>query len=294
MSQLWDVALEVQLALGAKYRSANESISQETEVEQLVWNQLLTALSYEPEAISTAQLRKRNPYSAPSLSDQRLEALRAQGWLEAQPSSEFRLTESGRAQALSILGALRAYHATIQPLPASEMSRIEELLGRMVSAADGAATPPGTWCLTRGRRLLPPDAAAPTTKVDYYLSCLNAFRDDSHLAAWQAYEVSGEAWELFSSIWRGGQKTLDELSAELAFRGQAREAYEAALKDLVAKGWVAETNNGYSPTAAGKALREQVESTTDQFFLEAESALTKSQTEELGASMAKLLAALTE
>lgn len=294
MSQLWDVALEVQLALGAKYRSANESISQETGVEQLVWNQLLTALSYEPEAISTAQLRKRNPYSAPSLSDQRLEALRAQGWLEAQPSSEFRLTESGRAQALSILGALRAYHATIQPLPASEMSRIEELLGRMVSAADGAATPPGTWCLTRGRRLLPPDAAAPTTKVDYYLSCLNAFRDDSHLAAWQAYEVSGEAWELFSSIWRGGQKTLDELSAELAFRGQAREAYEAALKDLVAKGWVAETNNGYSPTAAGKALREQVESTTDQFFLEAESALTKSQTEELGASMAKLLAALTE
>ncbi len=294
MSQLWDVALEVQLALGAKFRSANESINQETGLEQLVWNQLITALSYEPEAISTAQLRRRNPYSAPSVSDQRLESLRARGWLEAQPPSEFRLAESGRAQALSILQTLRAYHATIQPLPIEEMDRIEEMLRRMVSAAEGAATPPGTWCLTRARRLSPPDSAAPTTKVDYYLSCLNAFRDDSHLAAWQAYEVSGEAWELFTSIWRAEQKTLDELSTELAFRGQAREVYEAALKQLAAKGWVAETNDGYSPTAAGKALREQVESTTDQFFTEAESALTEPQAQELGALMAKLLDALTE
>ncbi len=48
MSRLWDVALEIQLALGAKYRSANESINQETGLEQLVWNLLVTALSYEP------------------------------------------------------------------------------------------------------------------------------------------------------------------------------------------------------------------------------------------------------
>ncbi len=294
MSKLWDVALEVQLALGANYRSANESINQETGLEQLVWNQLITALSYEPEAISTAQLRKRNPYSAPSVSDQRLESLRARGWLEAQPSSEFRLTESGRAQGISILRTLRAYHATMQPLPASEMNRIEELLGRMVTAADGAATPPGTWCLTRARRLTPPDGAAPTTKVDYYLSCLNAFRDDSHLAAWQAQEVGGEDWELFTSIWRSERRTLEELSTELAFRGQAREVYQAALERLTARGWVAQTDEAYSLTAAGRALREQVESTTDQFFTEAEAALTEPEAQELGALMAKLLVALNE
>ena len=174
------------------------------------------------------------------------------------------------------------------------MNRIEEVLGRMVTAADGAATPPGTWCLTRARRLSPPDGAAQTTKVDYYLSCLNAFRDDSHLAAWQAYEVSGEDWELFTSIWRGERKTLEELSEELAFRGQAREVYPAGLMHLAAKGWVAESDDAYSLTAAGKALREQVESTTDQFFGEAESALTAQQAQELGLLMAKLLDALTE
>ncbi len=294
MSKLWDVAVEVQLALGAKYRSAIRSINQEIGLEQPIWYQLITALSYDPEAISTAQLRKRNPYSAPSVSDQRLESLRARGWLEAQPSSEFRLTESGRAQGLSILRTLRAYHSTMQPLPANEMNRMEELLGRIVNAADGAATPPGTWCLTRARRLSPPDAAVPITKVDYSLSCLNAFRDDSHLAAWQAHEVGGEDWELFTSIWRGERKTLEELSTELAFRGQAREVYQAAVERLAAKGWVAETDEAYSPTAAGTALREQVESTTDLFFSEAEAALTEPEAQELGALMVKLVAALTE
>ena len=294
MSQLWDVALAVQLALGARFRPANESINQETGLEWPVWNLLITALSYEPEVISTAQLRKRNPYSAPSLSDQRLEVLRARGWLEAEKPSELRLTESGRAQALSILRTLRADHATIQPLLANEMNQIEQMLGLMVTAAEGAATPPGTWCLTHPRRLAPQDSPAPTTRVDYYLSCLNAFRDDSHLAAWQAHEVSAEAWELFTSIWRSGPKTREELSTELAFRGQAPEVYTAALKHLAARGWVAETNGSYSLTAAGRDLREQVESTTDQFFAQAESALTVPQAEELGVLMAKLLAALSE
>jgi len=62
----------------------------------------------------------------------------------------------------------------------------------------------------------------------------------------------------------------------------------------VAEGWVAETDEAYSPTAVGKALREQVESTTDQFFATAESALTEPQAQELGALLAKLLEALTE
>jgi hypothetical protein len=79
MSQLWDAALQVQLTLSAKYRPANESITQETSLEQPVWNLLVTALSYESEAISTTQLRKRNPYSAISLTDQRLEMLDARG-----------------------------------------------------------------------------------------------------------------------------------------------------------------------------------------------------------------------
>src|SRR5262249_30092745 len=158
------------------------------------WNILITALSYEPEGISTARLRKRNPYTAPSLYDQRLETLRDSGWLEAESPSDFRLTESGREQALSFLGTLRAYHATIQPLPATDMARLEALLGLMVTAADDAAAQHDTWCLTRARRMSPPEDAASTTRVDYYLSCLNAFRDDSHLAAWQPLEVGAAEW----------------------------------------------------------------------------------------------------
>jgi len=61
MSQFWDASLAVQLALSAKFRSANESINQETGLEWPVWNLLITALSYEPEMTSTAQLAKAKP-----------------------------------------------------------------------------------------------------------------------------------------------------------------------------------------------------------------------------------------
>ena len=294
MSQLWDAALQVQLALSAKYRPANESITRETSVEQPVWNLLVTALSYEPEVISTTQLRKRNPYSATSVTDQRLEMLGARGWLRRETEAEFRLTESGRTQALSILRTLREFHATIQPLPHSDMNRVEELLGRMVVAAEIAATPPGTWCLTRARRLTPPEGAALTTRVDYYLSCLNAFRDDCHLAAWQVHGASGDEWELFTLIWRGERKTLDELLPELAFRGQVRDVYAAALQQLRERGWVAETAGAYSLTPEGKALREEAEATTDRYFAEAESALTMHEAKELDSLLAKLLDALTD
>jgi hypothetical protein len=175
------------------------------------------------------------------------------------------------------------------------MDRVAELLERMVVAAGKAPTPPGTWCLTRARSITPPDGAATTTKVDYYLSCLNAFRDDAHLSAWQAHDVSGEAWELFTSIWHDERKPLDELIGELAFRGHDRAAYMAALQELQAKGWLTVAAGGAAvPTPAGRTLREEVEERTDQYFAIAESALTPAEAEELNALLAKILDALSD
>lgn len=292
MSQLWDGALDVQMALIGKYVPANTRISQELGLEQPVWNVLLTSLSYEPEAVSTAQLRKRNPYSAPSLTDQRLRELSSRGFLESQSEQAFRLTEKGRAQALSILETLRGFHKTIQPLSAEEMSRAAQLLNRMVSAAEKAPMPPGTWCLTRARRLEPTDSVSPTTLLDYNLSCLNAFRDDCHLSAWQAHKVSGEAWELFTLIWQGQPRTLESLLQGLAFRAHEPGTYATALAELVSRGWLSENGGLYALTESGKALRDEVEATTDRYFSVAESGLTAAERSDLESVLAKLLESL--
>ena len=292
MSQLWNVASQVQGALGAQYRPATENIAKETGLEPPVWTLLATALSYEPEPISVTQIQKRNPYTAAPTFEQRFETLKTRGWFDSNAHKEYRLTDAGRAKLQSILQTLRAHHATIQPLPSVEMNRVAELLQRVVAAAENAPTPPGTWCITRARRLKPADSAAPTTKIDHYLACLNAFRDDAHLAAWRAHSISGPAWEAFTLIWRGEAKTVDELFQKLAPRGHAREIYAAVLKQLADKKWVEENAGAYAATAQGKTLREEVEATTDKYF-DGAYALSDADSNELRGLLEKLREALT-
>ena len=292
MSQLWNVASEVQIALGAHYDLARDRISKETGLQSSLWNLLVTALSYEPEPISVTQIQKRNPYTAAAMSEQRLETLKGRDWLGLTADSDFCLTEDGRNQARSILETLRMHYATIEPLPLADLNRVAELLDRIVRAAETAPTPPGAWCIERARRLKLPESAAPMTKIDHHLASLNAFRDDSHLAAWRPHSVDGLEWEAFTLIWRGEVKTLDELSVAIPSRRHSLEAYGTALKQLEEKGWVDESSGAYVATSRGKILREQVEETTELYFSRAEAALNMQETNELLGLLGRMREAL--
>ena len=293
MSRLWDIATQVQTALSLQLRPATENITKEIGLEPAVWNQLITALSYEPEPISVSQIGKRNPYTASQRFGSQLETLKTLGFLVGNPNGDYHLTAEGRAKALFVLGTQRAYHATIRPLPVSEIMPLASSLKDVVVAVEKAPTPPGTWCFARARHLQPGDSAETVTQIDHYLACLNAFRDDAHLSAWRVHGISGPEWEAFTLIWRGEAKNADELSQQLAFRGQAPQVYQASLDELVHKGWVIEDAQGCAATASGKALREEVEATTDKNFdsgcslSDPESVRIQGLLEKLGAALAK-------
>jgi len=297
MSQFWEKALQVQIALSGQFRPATESITKEIGLEPAVWNQLIAALSYEPEPISVSQIGNRNPYTDSGLLGSQLETLKTRGFLEGNPNGDYHLTDEGRAKALAILETQRAYHATILPLPESEIMPLASALKDVVVAVEKAPTPPGNWNFTRARHLQPGASAETITQIDHYVGCLNAFRDDAHLSAWKALGIGGPEWEALTLIWRGEAKNADELSQKLPFRGQTPQVYQASLDELERKGWVEEdtykgTRVWYEATASGKALREEAEATTDKNFdsgcslSEAESVRIQGLLEKLSAALA--------
>jgi hypothetical protein len=227
---------------------------------------MLAAPDFEPDPISAGRLAGRAPYTSRTLIDARLTDNARQGLLRQAGQDEYYLTEKGRAAAKRIFEA--AYHSMVplQPLPAAALSRLADLLRRIVEASIVAPEPPGKYCLLLSRRIVPSGDAPPLAWIDQYLSDLNFYRDDAHMASWKSYDVSGAAWEAFTLLWRSEARTLDELCDRLAFRGHARQDYADALDALAARGWIIAEGDGYRLTAAGRAAREEAEQTTDTYF----------------------------
>jgi hypothetical protein len=103
-------------------------------------------------------------------------------------------------------------------------------------------------------------------RIDQYLSDLAAYRDDSHLAAWQIHEIEGHAWEALTVLWRKEPFTLDALCEQLAHRGFTTEEYQTALADLIKRGWVNHDDGDYCLTELGAEVREGAEADTDGYF----------------------------
>jgi hypothetical protein len=182
--------------------------------------------------------------------------------------------------------------APLQPLPHADLERLAHLLQRLVEAAVAAPEPPGKWCLRMARHYDPGPDAAVMERLDQYLSDLAAYRDDSHLAAWRPYGVSGQAWEAFSLLWRGKVKTLDELCDKLARRGFDREEYAATLQHLVNREWIVRDGEEYTLTGRGRTLRETVEGMTDCYFYEPWRCLIEAEVDEFRDLLPRLRDAL--
>jgi hypothetical protein len=151
----------------------------------------------------------------------------------------------------------------------------------LVDACLVAPEPPEKWHLQLSRRTDPGEAAPIVARIDQYLTDLNAYRNDASLSVWQPLGVSGATWEAFTCLWRGDARTLDELCDRLSFRGHPRADYAGALADLVARGWVAATDDSYRLTDAGRVVREDAERAIDQCFLIPWACLETREAEEL-------------
>ena len=268
MNDLWPVARAAYDALGEVYGPvmARAAVEQAGLAPGMYFGWMLAAPGFAPAPISAERLAVRGPYTSLALSAERLAQSAELGLLAPAGPGEYHFTEAGLTAARTIFQAAYDAMAPLQPLPHADLARLAGLLRRLVESVQAAPEPPGKWSFRLSRRIDPGQAAPPLIWIDQYLSDLNAYRDDAHLAAWRPYNISGAGWEAFTLLWRGAAHTLDEVTEHLAFRGHAHQTYAAALGDLVSRGWLAVEGDSYRLTDAGRALRQAAEAATDHYF----------------------------
>ncbi len=291
---LWPLLWETWQALTAHYGPAIDHEAEQAGIPYGEWyGWLMAAKIFEPDPVSVARLHARAAYTNPALLDERLRTGVKLGLLKAGRPGEYWLTTTGHATVRRLIAAAYGAMAHLQPLGDEEMQRLLELLRRLVEASLAAPEPPGKWCLRIARHYDPEGRAGMMPQLDQYLSDLVAYRDDAHLAAWHPLGVSGQAWETLTHLWNGDLSTLDDLCAKhCSRRGYSQESYAEALAGLIERGWVAEHDQAYRLTAAGKALRDQAEEATDSYFFGPWACLSEAEIADLRALLTRARDAL--
>jgi hypothetical protein len=282
ITDLWPLAWEALQALRAHYGPAIDRSAEEFGIPFGEWyGWLMAAHIFEPSPISAARLHFRSAYTSPARLEEHLAGGLRLGLLEPVGEGEYRRTEAGQAAVQRLIDTAYAAMAPLRPLPKDELEQLAGLLNRLVAASLAAPEPPGKWCLRIARRYDPGADAPAMVRIDQYLSDLDAYRDDAHLAAWQPHGVSGQAWEALTLLWRGDATTADELHARLLRRGHAREAYTEALQELAMRDWAIGEGETYRLTGRGSSVREEAETVTNRYFFAAWACLSEAELVEL-------------
>ncbi|MBZ0287121.1 MAG: hypothetical protein K8I30_05860 [Anaerolineae bacterium] len=254
---------------------------------------LIQAQEFDPEPLTVENVRVRAVWSSARIIRAILDLMASEQWLD-RVGEVYHLTEQGQAVLRSVIER-RALILTplVTYLSADEAKPIERLLRRIVDASLSHTAPPNTWSLAHSRKRTPSDNAPTVLKLFQYCADLNAYRDDSHMAAFQPLGVEAHAWEAFSHVWSGTAYTAGAIYELLPYRGYSRAEYEAGLRDIAGRGWL-QTNESaiFTVTDEGRKVRDEAERLTDQYFYDAWSCLTGAEIEELHQRMSDLKAKL--
>jgi Helix-turn-helix family len=298
-AEVWPLCGEASQAIFTATRPFVDPIVNETGLTQpRVVHTLLVARAIEPDAISPERICRRYPYGTLASWAQPMETLAERQLLDAQGNGSYRLTPGGRAIITRLLkefyAGLVGIEKSIEPVyPAADLDRLAALLTKIVTASFNASIERS--CLKDSHGLVPNGNATTLARIDQALDDLNAFRDDAHLTAWQPLQVTGEAWELFTFLWRSEVKNADEMVEKVTSRGHSREAYQFALGDLIGRGWVrAAGENAFEVTATGRQVREEAEAATDRNFYTPWQVLNKSEVKDLNELLTRLKTALAQ
>lgn len=239
--------------------------SAESGLDLPTWGLLLAALTFEPETITPGRLQVRGPYTAADDYLARLATAAETGHLEEVTPGEYSLTKVGRTEAQRSIEEVRAAMAEANPLPPADSERLARLLDRLVQASLNTPPPPETWSIRLSHKLMP-SPSPPLPYVEQAFSCLGAYRDDAHLAAWQPSGLSGTALETLTLLWRGEADSLKAVCEQLTHRGHPRQVYAEALGQLREREFVEGPDTAPRLTEAGQRFRDQVEADTDRYF----------------------------
>lgn len=254
---------------------------------------LVQATEFDPDPLTVDNFRVRDVYASRSIVQAMLDLVASETWFDRNERGEYRLTDIGRGIIKQLTERQQHLFTTMRTLYGPDLDRLESLMNRVIDANLNSLTPPGTWCLSHSRRRAPEDSAHTLAKLSQYFSDLNAFRDDSHMAAWRPYDLEGYVWEAFKFVANGDANTGGAMFEQLAYRGYSRLEYGEALQMLAERGWLVEVEDApgsYELTDAGRHVNGEAERLTNEYFYAPWSTLSEAEQTDL----VKLLKQLRE
>lgn len=209
--------------------------------------------------VSVARHRWRSPYATKDLWSENWERAVESGLAE-RANGGWRMTEKGRQAALRLRRAFSSYLAGLD-LPKEPLRRaattLEELASKLPPDAERGRLP-------RGMPLSPEEARSDFVRLRYAIQQLWGFRDDCHIAAWDAAGYEGPALDVLSQVWEGIE-TIDEIAKALETK-QERTDVERNVDELVRRGDITRDGEALRLTPHGKAARDAIERETDRRY----------------------------
>jgi DNA-binding PadR family transcriptional regulator len=284
-----DVAGQFLAGLGAR---TNDALGQYVEEKGLSdgidLNLVQIAYGFRPEPITPEFFIKRTPYANPESFGPLLDGAVQRGWLEALGEDRYAISERGAEATAGLFDLGDQLFGAVESLPGVEMERLIALLFTVAETARQLPEPAEKWALSWGTKFDRGPGAPLMVKARRHMLDLLSYRDDAHVAAWQPYGVSGQEWEAFTMVWQGDVTTAAALAEKLPYRRYDEQAYEGALQNLVARGWIAQETGEYAATEKGKKLRREAEDATDHYFDAAWDSLNEAEIEEIKGLLCEL------
>lgn len=291
--KIWELIRHTHTHLVKGFEPALQPLFQKTGLEPHLWSTLLATLTFEPEPATPSHLLVRVPYYTPEVYHERLEKLRAHGMLDKVDDGRYRVSPAGRKAISDFIELARQALISLDPLPEEAGSRLAALLGRLVDASLNASQPPRTWSIALSYKLMPPAQPA-LPYIEQAFSCLAAYRDDAHLAAWRDTGLSAMALEELSLLWQGAVSNYEDICRKLTYRGHSCEVYNIVLRELRNLGFVDGPDHDLRLTSAGRMYRSNIEELTDRYYFAPWRVLRKSERKELYDLLQQLHTAITE
>jgi len=284
-----DVAGQILAGLGAR---TNDALGQYVEEKGLSdgidLNLVQVAYGFRPEPITSEFLVKRTPYANPASFGPLLVEAVERGWLEALGEDRFAITGRGAEATAGLFDLGDRVFGEVASLPDEDLERLIALLFAVVETARQLPEPSEKWALSWGTKFDRGPDAPRMVKARRHMLDLLSYRDDAHVAAWQQYGASGQEWEALTMVWQGEATTAAALAEKLPYRRYDEDAYEQALQNLVARGWLVKDNDEYAVTEQGKTLRLEAEEATDRYFDAAWISLSEAEMGEIQGLLGKL------
>lgn len=256
--------------------------------EQRFYQPIFIAYQLIPTRLTETLHCKITPYNNPDAIRENLADAARAGYLEEEGAGEYRISEKGNDAIEAVHEKFYGHINEVNQFPAEKLKTLADLLKTLAAEAARAELKSGILSLELARGGHPEVQPGTLAEVDQLLDDMNAFRDDSHIAAWMPTGVSGQVWETLTFLWNGLANSAKELAEKLPYRSYLAEEYQKALDQLEDLGWTEAREGGYQLTEEGKALREKAEEETNTTYFNPWEVLTEGEVDRLGELLSEL------